>query len=110
MTAVANTSRRRPSPINGPLNVDAPVPPRLRGSPLLAQASATVSTVSTSKAKPSPSSYTPLTSVSSVAGANYVDGNVGIPHVPQVGAGAGPWLDFAELPTPPQRLPLSPKA
>jgi len=103
MTVVANTSRRRPSTINSPLNVDAPVPPRLRGSPLLAQAS---TTVSTSKAKPSSSSYTPLTSVSPVVGANCMDGNVAIPHVPQVGAGAGPWLDFAELPTPPQRLPF----
>jgi hypothetical protein len=53
-----SSSSRHSSTINGPLNVDAPIPPRLRGSPLLAQA--TGASISTSTSRSTSSSSVPL--------------------------------------------------
>ena len=102
-TTLASASRKRSSSINGPLNVDAPVPPRLRGSPFLAQA-----VVSAWTPKPS-SSYIPTPSVPSVVASSIVvvddtnvdeNGSTSI-HSP------GPWLDLAEFPVPPRPWSLN---
>ena len=103
---LASTTRKHSNSINGPLNVDAPVPPRLRGSPFLAQAG--VSSAPISKPSSSLSSSNPTPSDPSVAGSVVVDhdtnvdenGSTTIPH-------PGPWLDFAEFPVPQRPLSLN---